>query len=225
MRRVFGLLASFFVIALIGSFAWSHKDSAPIPVTALAPATTQPVEDHAEIAEEAQARDIVTITGPLADYMSRRQPNAQKAASEPAHFSRSIVPSDHVGDSPVGTSAPILHKTFLVAKAANLAFEIPAHASNPTLRGTYSSFRQGAGMESDDDVAVEFLLLNAQQYANFLSQRPSDALFSADGAHDQEINVSMPPTMNQPVKYYLLFRNDTADAKKVAVQADLRVDF
>jgi hypothetical protein len=166
---------------------------------------------------------MVTISGPLADYMTRQQPHSVERTPQPV--SRKPTAADLVGDSPVGTSTPILHKTFTVAKAANLPFEIPAHAANPKLHGSYHALILQSGTASPDGTQVEFLLLNEQQYADVLNQRPADALFSADGAHDQEINVSMPPTLTDPMKYFLVFRNSSQSGKAVAVQADFRVDF
>jgi hypothetical protein len=227
MNRLVAVMTSACVLMLIGSFTWIQRSSVTVPAVTLPVAETQPTETHVEYAEEAQARDMVTITGPLADYMARRQPRtAATTETEPLQRAeRKMTASDLVADSPIGTSNPILHKTFSVAKAANLPFEIPAHATNPQLRGTYSSFLQHAETTSSDEADVELLLLNERQYSDFLNQRPSDALFSAEGAHDQEVNVSMPPTFDHAVKYYLVFRNGATGAGRVAVQADFRVDF
>jgi hypothetical protein len=222
MRRLLGLLSCACAVVFIGSLLWSHRSSVPVPAVASPSVTTPTTDNHVEYAEEVQAREMVTITGPLADYMARR-PGTTEASEQLQHVTRQMTASDHVGDSPVDTSSAILHKTFFVAKAANLPFELPAHASNPQLRGTFSSFVQQAN--SSDTADVEFLLLDERQYSDFLNQHPSEALFSADGSHDQEVNVSMPPTLDHPVKYYLVFRNGSPGARKVAVQADFRVDF
>jgi hypothetical protein len=64
-----------------------------------------------------------------------------------------------------------------------------------------------------------------EQYADFVRGRGNEVLFSAEPAHDENINVNLPPSMSDARKYYLVFRNpDSGDAKK-AVQADLSVDF
>jgi hypothetical protein len=223
MKRLLELLSFTCVAVFIGSLVWSHRSSVPIPAVALPSAATPAADNHVEYAEEVQAREMVTITGPLADYMTRRRPVTTEPAGQLQHVTRPMTSSDHAGDSPVGTSNSILHKTFFVAKAANLSFELPAHASNPQLRGTYSSFVQQAN--SSDSADVEFLLLDERQYSDFLNRRPSDALFSAEGSQDQEVKVSMPPTLDRPAKYYLVFRNGSPGTGKVAVQADFRVDF
>ena len=102
--------------------------------------------------------------------------------------------------------------------------EVPAHAANPQLRGSYQSFVRHGGMLSSDDANLEFLVLNDQQYAEFVKGHGSEAVFSADEAHDQEVNTGLPPTFQQPAKYYLIFRNGLHAPAKV-VQADFRLDF
>jgi hypothetical protein len=136
---------------------------------------------------------------------------------------REIVASDHVGPSPVGTTVPLLHKTFIVAGPVHLPFSIPPHAANAQLHGTYRSFLPGK-VQADEAPQVELLLLNEQQYANFTGGRPAESLFSASGSDAQEINVSLPPTLNESAKYCLIFRNSSANGKAL-VQADFRIDF
>jgi hypothetical protein len=211
------------VIGLVAFFLWVHHRTvaAPVAPTATLP-TTDPAPDDNQphYPEQQQARDMVTIAGPLANYMSRAHGGARDANDSD---SEQAVASDHGTASPVGTGGPILQKTFQLAKAANLPFEIPPHAAIPKLHGTYHSF-QNAGSNDGEGADVEFLLVNQQQYSDLINQRPGDALFSADGAHNQEVNVTLPPTLNQPAKYYLVFRN-SSNQGKVAVQADFRIDF
>jgi hypothetical protein len=226
MRRLLDVLAMISVIGLIGFFLWArHSAVSAEAVTQPSPAPQSGAQDDNQphYPEQQQARGIVTIASPLADFISRVHGNQGNSEANDSGSS-SPGPSEHVTDSPVGTGNPILHKTFQVAKAANLPFEIPPHAAIPKLHGTYHSFFSHAGASDSDDANVEFLLMNQQQYSDFINQRPNDAVFSADGAHDQEVNVTLPPTLNQPVKYYLVFRNGS-NAGKISVQADFRVDF
>ncbi len=81
---------------------------------------------------------MVTLTGPLADYMTgqtaeakvetlpfhRLQAGGQRSCWEILRWAR----------------VAILHKTFAVTNVVDLPFEVPAHAANPQLRGTYRSF-------------------------------------------------------------------------------------
>jgi hypothetical protein len=226
MRRLLDLLSMISVIGLIGFFLWARHNAVATPASALPSAALQSDaqdDNQPHYPEQQQAREIVTIASPLADLMSRVRGGKESSDADDSG-SRSSDPSEHVTDSPIGTSNAILHKTFPLTKAANLPFEIPPHAATPKLHGTYHSFFQHAGPTDGDGADVEFLLLNQQQYSDFINQRPGDALFSADGAHDQEVNVTLPPTFNQPAKYYLVFRNGSNQGK-IGVQADFRIDF
>jgi hypothetical protein len=229
MRQLFGLLSSALVVMLVGSYAWTHRGNVSLIAATTVAAAAEPARPHVEYAEEAAARGMVTLTGPLANYI-KDQPPGQDATSDSTNSApsgpRPTVASDYAADSPVGTSTPLLHKTFTVAQAVNLPFEIPAHAASPKLHGTYSSFLQYAGARGDDEAHIEFMVLNEQQYADLIHRHPNDALFSADGSHDQEVNFTLPPTLSQPVRYYLVFRNDSAAGTgKIAVKADFRIDF
>jgi hypothetical protein len=131
-----------------------------------------------------------------------------------------------VGGSVVGSSVRILNRTFRVRSTAQLAFEVPAHAATPRLRGTYESFLKDAGSQaSDTDAEIECLVLNEQQFADFLKQRAGEATFSAEDAHAQEVNTSLPPTAGQAEKYHLIFRNNSRAPERKFVQADFRLEF
>jgi hypothetical protein len=137
-----------------------------------------------------------------------------------------VAPLDQVGSSPSGTSQEILHKTFVIRTTAAFPFDIPAHAAMPQLHGNFKSYVTKVGIQSNEHSAdVDFLLLNDQQYADFSAGNPSDAIFSADASHEQNVNVSLPPSLNQGAKYYLVFRNTPGGDAKKMIQADLTVDF
>lgn len=218
------------VLAIAGFYTWEHRSQVAESV-----ATPQgPVANvYTESSEAGEARGMVTITGPLADYITRRggapmkTPQPSDSASPSAKPSYRPTATDEDEDSsPVGTSAPILHKTFEVAALVNLPFDIPPHAANPQLHGTYRSFLPTGGVAADESAAdVEFLLLSQQQYATLLTGHATDTVFSADDAHNQEVTTNLPPTFGQPAHYYLVFRNNSRAKGKKLVQADFRVDF
>jgi len=105
------------------------------------------------------------------------------------------------------------------------SFEIPSHAATPHLHGAFRSFVQQAAQSSDDSGNVDFLVLNQQQYADLATGRQSEALFSAESTHDQEVNLGLPVSQDQPQKYYLVFRNSSSGEGRKLVQADFTVDF
>jgi hypothetical protein len=144
----------------------------------------------------------------------------------PAKEEENMLAMDRVARSPVDTSQQILHKTFAVSSTAKFPFEIPAHAALPHLRGNYRSFVKDLGAQSNGDIAnVDFLVLNEDQYADFVGGRAGEALFSAEASHDQDVNIRLPPSQDQPRKYYLIFRNSPGGAAKKFVQADFTVNF
>lgn len=216
MQKWLNRAAVILVLVIVGSYAWKHMPHAAV-VTA---EQTQPNSTYAE-AQEAQK--MVVVTGPLADYYQSQKPSNVDTLQPIAHKTSTL---DRVGESPVGTGASILNQTFRVKGIVDLPFEIPAHAATPKLHGTYRSFvQQGESSSSDSTADVEFLLLNEKQFSEFLNGHPGDTLFSADSAHDGEVNFSLPPTMLQPAWYYLVFRNGSQGKEKKVVQADFRVDF
>jgi len=135
------------------------------------------------------------------------------------------LPMDRVAPSPVGTNQTILHKTFAVKNSATFPFEIPPHAVRPHLHGMFESFLRQEHGSSDDTANVDFLIVNADQFADLTSNRPSEALFSVEASHNQSVNVDLPASLDQPVKYYLIFRNAAGKGPGKIVEADFQVDF
>jgi hypothetical protein len=229
MNRLLGVFVAIFAFILMASLAWNNRRHA---IEKVAIPANQPIAMHAEYAEEKQAKEMVTLAGPMSGYMEEQKPSSQIETVQTIVYKP--VASDHVGGSPVGTSRPILHQTFRVSKAVDLPFEVPAHAANAQLHGTYRSFvKQSRALQpgvpqvesqSDDaDADVEFLVMTGQQFDDFLHGRPAEAFFTLEAAHDQEVNTNLPPTLDQPAKYHLVFRNSSRGKK--FVQADFRLDF
>lgn len=239
MNRLLGWMVTTFILMLISSYMWSHRERVAEAVAVpAAPVITQGTPTDQTYDEVRDAQHAVTLAGPLANYMARQKPSDIETldpikAAQPAQPVQTAAPAMHrtgapprVADSPVGTSRDLLHKMFAVAKIVQLAFEVPANASNPQLRGTYQSFvKHGGALSSETEADVEFLVLNAKQYDDFLSGRPGEAVFSAEDAHSQEVNTSLPPTLDEPAKYYLIFRNNSRTPGKKMVQADFHIDF
>jgi hypothetical protein len=137
-----------------------------------------------------------------------------------------IAPLDRVGAAPADASLAVLHKTFTVRTTVAFPFEIPEHAAMPHMRGNFKSFVTKVGINSNDRSAdIDFLVLTEDQYTNFAAGTPSESIFSLDASHDQAVDVSMPPSLNESVKYYLVFRNTPGGDAKKTVQADLTLDF
>ena len=166
---------------------------------------------------------MVAVVSPLQQLMDEGKPPSP-ADDRPAPAGKPS-PNDHILPSPVGTNSVVVRKTFSLASAANFPFIIPAHAVSPRLKGSYRSFVGQQGVQDSEETAdIDLLVLSEQQYTALHSGRPADAVFTSDPAHDQDINFDLPASHDQPVRYYLVFRNDPRDGKKI-VRADFTVYF
>jgi hypothetical protein len=167
-----------------------------------------------------QAKDkMVKFAGPLADLMD-------KSHSDEANPEDKPNPSDLIAPSPVGTSTAIVHKTFSVSSASNFSFQVPPPAASPQLRGSYHSFVPPSRDQSSDDPGdVDLLLMNDEQYADYLQGHSADVVYSVDSSHDQDVSLGLPATLDRPAQYYLIFRNTSSSRSRKIVQADFHVDF
>jgi hypothetical protein len=159
-----------------------------------------------------------TVVAPLIAWFHKGEQSGQERSVKPHSL-------DHIASSPVGSKNVILRKTFAVTTLTKFSFEIPPRAATPLLHGAFRSFAQQADQSTDDSGNVDFLLLNQPQYSEFAAGRQTEALFSAEATHDQELNLGLPVSQDQPQKYYLLFRNSSTGEGKKLVQADFTVDF
>ena len=219
MHRVFAWL--FMGVVLIGGYTY-YQNRFSLP-------KTQTTEQSQEAEPKPDPQDplpTTTVMGPvvspLAEFIEKANPLQKEEAPRKPH------PSDLIAPSPVGTGTAIVHKTFAVTSTAQFLFQVPPHAASPQLHGTYHSFAKNSGVQSadqDQDGDVDLLLMNDQQYSDFLSGRPADVVYSVDSSHDQDVSLGLPATRDQPVQYYLVFRNSANSPGKKVVQADFRVDF
>jgi hypothetical protein len=177
----------------------------------------------AEIKPKVEQPDpLIVMRGPLVDYMQQEAPSEAGATDHPA---RGPFPGDRIVGSPAGTSLDVVRRTFALKTTAKFAFEIPAHATSPQLRGSYQSSVRREGAESSDESAdVEFLLMNEPQYAELLRGRQVTVLFFVQSSHSQQVQFALPATMDQPARYCLVFRNRTGGEAKKIVHAEFRVD-
>jgi len=213
MRSLFGLLVVGCILAFAGSFAWKSavRQSPQISEQPAAPEAPAP-----PVAPEVQeAQKAVDFVGPLANLVNH--PKVETLTYVP----RKTTAADHVGGSVVGSTQPVLHFTFPVINAVQMPFEVPAHAANPQLKGDYQASLKSPGRAAAD---IELLVLNEEQYSAFLNGQNGEAAFDAGDAQNQQVNTGLPPTMDAPAKYHLVFRNNSK-AAKLQVQADFRLEF
>jgi hypothetical protein len=226
MRSLVGLLSAVLITIFLGIFTWIHMKQSAESVELQAGTVTHQVTTVAKQARNADdtytlrdEQDSETIAGPLASFMKGfRKVEVVEAKYKP-------TASDYVGDSVVGTTNKVLHQNFVVAGIADVPFEVPAHAYSPQMHGTFRSFVQAGSAPTTSPGDVDFLLLSDQQYSALMTGHPSDAVFAADETHDQEVNANLPPTLNQAIKYHLIFRNVSPKTGKKVVQAEFEMNF
>jgi hypothetical protein len=203
--------------ALVGGYYYYHDRAA----AAKAQIADQGLDTQAKPAAQASDKPA-EVVGPLAQWMQNQK---QEQAPQERRVGKPHA-LDHIAESPVGTSTAIVRKTFGVSAPARFSFEIPAHAASPQLHGTFRSFVRQAGVQSSDESAdVDLLLMNGEQYADFLRGQPADTVYSVDASHDQDVSFGLPATLDHPAQYYLVFRNASSSVAKKIVQADFQVDF
>lgn len=145
-----------------------------------------------------------------------------KEAPPPA---QTAVRPERVAPTPADTVLTVLQKTFNLKGTATFPFEIPAHAAQPHLHGIFESTAGPARGQSGDEANIDFLIMNEEQETDFANNRESETLFAVEATHNQAINFDLPPSMSQPVKYYLVFRSPEKSKESKVVQANFRVDF
>ncbi len=141
----------------------------------------------------------------------------------PAGPVQAVARSERV-PSLAGTTQTVLQKTFNVKTSASFPFEIPAHAIRPHLHGIFESFVGQLHGTSDSTANIDFLILNQEQQAQSAGGA-GEAVFSVEASHNQAVNFDLPPSYNQPVTYYLIFRNPGGSKISKIVEASFRVDF
>jgi hypothetical protein len=117
-----------------------------------------------------------------------------------------------------------LHKLFAVKNHVQFAFLVPPHQGNTRLRGTFRSFTKPDAPDSSDRTAnVDLMLLNEQEFNEFLHGQPQSVTYELDSAHDDSVDWKVPTTFGEPQKYHLIFSNSGSGTK--FVEADFTVSF
>ena len=107
--------------SLVGGYYYYH-DRASAAKAQIAEQAQEP-----EAKPEAQDADKTALVAPLAPVDGEEEPGPLRKP-EPRDKPH---PSDHIAESPVGTSTAIVRKTFGVSAPAKFSFEVPAHAASP----------------------------------------------------------------------------------------------
>jgi len=121
----------------------------------------------------------------------------------------------------------VVQKVFSVRKYSQFSFVIPPHQNNARLRGSFRSFvkRSDPDSTSDSTADLDVMLLNEQEFDEFLHRPPQSVPYEVDSAHNQKVDWRVPTTYDEPITYHLVFANSEGKAKIKFVEADFTVSF
>jgi hypothetical protein len=163
-----------------------------------------------------------TVISPLSILKEQAIPSRIKPEPE-EDARREPMPVDHRVDVPSQKPENILHKVFSINKYAQFPFVAPPHQGNTRLRGTFRSFTKRNNPDSSDSTAdVDLLLLNEQEFNEFLHGQPQSITYELDSAHNQMVDWRVPTTYETPQTYHLVFSN-SGETKPKFVEADFTV--
>ncbi len=134
---------------------------------------------------------------------------------------------DHRLDHPSLEPISVLHKVFSVNKYSQFAFVVPPHEGNARLRGTLRSFtKRGDPDSTSGSIAdVDLMLLNDQEFQDFLHGQPQTATYELDSVHNEMVDWRVPTTHADPQTYHLVFSNSGSGTKTKFVEADFSLKF
>jgi len=127
--------------------------------------------------------------------------------------------------SAVDSRAPnhFLHRRLSVEDFQIFAFEVPPRALRPELRGTFRSV--ATQRNPDGGASVEVLLVNEKEFARFVNHKSVSATFTSNPSRRGEIAWKLDAPVDNPQKYYLVFRNSSAGQGPSLVDADFTASF
>jgi len=160
-----------------------------------------------------------TVMGPLAVWMHEVNPLEPKESARA--WSGPLQPMDHAS-----SAAPLADKylraSFPLKRSAQFTFVIPPHTVSPRLHGSFQSSIGHSSSESAKDADIELMLLNAQQYDDFLHGRQGDATFEVESS-GRTVDFLLPAAHDKPQEYHLVFRDPEARAR-LFVKAEFAVN-
>jgi hypothetical protein len=165
--------------------------------------------------------------GPVATVVIPLEVLKKQAKSPQTVSSKEPLPIDHPVSVDAGEPKHFLHKLFSVNHHAQFEFLVPAHQGNTRLRGTFRSFtnRSDPDSTSDRSADVDMMLLNEQEFNQFLHGQPQSVTYELDPSHNLRVDLRVPTTYTEPQKYYLVFSNSDGGTKTRFVEADFTVSF
>jgi hypothetical protein len=187
----------------------------------------QAVKPEGQEIKAATAEDpgpTVTVVVPL-EVLKKQAKTAQTNPEEASP--QKPLPIDHpVYLEPQG-SKHFLHKVFSLSNHTQFTFLVPPHQGNARLRGTFRSFTKRSDPDSTSDrtAGLDLMVLNEQEFNEFLRGRPQSVTYELDSANNQSVDWRVPTTYGESQTYHLVFSNPAGGTKIKFVEADFTVSF
>jgi hypothetical protein len=187
------------------------------------PQAVQPKEPEIKAATPEDPGPTETVVSPLQVLKKRAKANPAPA----------LLPQE----TPLTVDHPVylesqkpenfLHQLFSVSKHTQFAFLVPPHQGNTKLHGAFRSFTKRSDPDSTSDrtADVDLMLLNEQEFNEFLHGQPQGVTYELDPAHNQTVDWQVPTTYGEAETYHLVFSNSAGGAKIKFVEADFTVSF
>lgn len=175
-----------------------------------APKRPQFVVMDSQIANDpAMQATKLKAVGPIAQLIEKSEDSGAIAAGDTS--SGDAAPSTTSSSAPSGTHQRYVPNTqksvrlcggkLTFSKRRAFAFRVPANVSFPKLEGEFTSLSNDGSPQS-----IELLVLDQQQYSDFLHGNSVDSMLSNEGSSAQ-IDFALSPTVDEPRQYYLVLQN------------------
>ncbi|MGA8489946.1 MAG: hypothetical protein WB711_05955 [Terriglobales bacterium] len=134
---------------------------------------------------------------------------------------------DHIVHLSSGDSKDVVHGVFPVKRYAQFAFVVPPSQGYSRLHGDFRAFtkRLDPDSTSDKTADISLMLLNGQEFDDFVKGRPGSTTYQLDPAHDQAVDWQVPLTYDRPEEYHLVFSNSAGGPKTKFVKADFTLSY
>jgi len=212
-----------FLLLVCGCSRKQSSEVRPRPSDDPHPAV-KPQEQEIKAATPEDPGPIATVVVPL--EVLKKQAKAPRANSEAAS-PQEPLPIDHPVYIEAQKPKNFLHKVFSVGNQTQFTFMVPPHQGNARLRGTFRSFTKRSDPDSTSDrtASVDVMLLNEQEFGEFLRGRPQSVTYELDSTNNQMVDWQVPTTYGESQTYHLVFCNPAGGTKIKFVQADFTVSF
>jgi hypothetical protein len=220
---------AFFIVSLVSIISadiFLSTPRVPAILQHVAPPSTEPpkaVEIKAATPED--PGPIATVVSPIMTLTKTPADTQNAGTQEPAAAPAGMAAADHVDATAMPVPNHFLHKRFSMTDSSEFAFTVPPHAVNPTLRGSFRAFTKGSsGSASSKPAAIDLMLMNEEEFDDFVHGRSYDASYEADSSPNLTVQYAMPHTLGRACVYHLVFRNSHGSRTSI-VDADFTVSF